>query len=886
MRPKPPGVPAAKLMPPAVTTVQVVRKLLCNKVCSADMARLILVQAPAGFGKTTAMLQCRARLDAQGVATAWLTLDRADNNPARFAECLRLAIRDLSPEETIGTPRADAIDALSTSGSPFAIFLDDFELIDEATIFTLLRSIIDRLPRGGRIVIGSRSVPALGLARLRALGRLLELDADDLRFGLDETEQYFRLRCLPELPIEAVSRLHVKTEGWVTGLWLASMSIERQGPGGDFVERFSGSTRAVADYLTEEVLAYQSEELRGFLIHTSILRHLNVSLCQALLPDCDAERMLRILDEQNLFLLPLPGEERTFRYHSLFADYLQIRLKIEQPDVAVRLHLAAAHWYQARSRPVPAIDHAIAGGEYRYALSMLDRKALGLLEDGRMLLLSRWFATIPALDLRSHPSLEAISVWATLFTRGPWEAAEELQHSGCIASDDPRVVAHVSAQKPLILAMQDRYDEAHEVGLESLARLPTCDAFADSLLCNAMAHIFSIMGEDRKAQRMIDDARRLRADSTFNHMYAESLEGMLDLQKGRLQAATAKFRVAVQATREPSYSNTRGNAWAGVLYAAALYETNDLDGAERLLNAYLPLACDVVLPDHIISGHVMRARIASERGDAARAFETLTFLERLGGRRELPRLVASAKLERSRLFLMQGDARASMDELERAADFAVWERLDRQRLPAHEIEYLGLAQLRWETHFGDARAALSRLQGEIDNAARQSRFLRAMRLRTLQSLALQRGGEPSMAIETLAGVLRQGSRERFVRLFVDEGEAVGRLVGRFYSALEEVPARRSDPVLVQYVQRLARAFGSSAMPVEMSITGKEMEPLTQKELQVLQLVADGKSNSAISETLVISDSTVRTHLRNVNSKLNARSRTEAVAIGRRLAMIR
>ncbi|WP_229181834.1 LuxR C-terminal-related transcriptional regulator [Bradyrhizobium oropedii] len=876
---------AAKLSPPAVAMTQVVRKRLCDKLCAADAARLVLVQAPAGFGKTATMLQFRAALEARGVATAWLTLDRADNQATRFAKCMNLAIHSLSGEEQSEQLTADSIESLARC-APFAIFLDNFELIDEVTVLTLLRSIIEQLPRSGRIIIGTRSAPKLGLARLRSLGVLLDLDIDELRFSLDETEQYFRLRCLPGLSLESVSRLHSKTEGWIAGLWLASMSIERQGPGGDFVERFSGSTRAVADYLTEEVLAYQPDELRQFLLYTSILRHLNPSLCQALLPGHDSEFMLQKLDEQNLFLLPVPDEERTYRYHSLFANYLQTRLMVEQPEVTVRLHLAAARWYEARARPVPAIDHAIASGNYGYALSMLAPNAQHLLEEGRMRLLSRWFSAIPALDLRAHPFLEAISVWATLFTQGPWLAAEELQRSSCSASEDAHVVAHVSAQKPLILAMQDRYDEASMIGPESLARLPTCDAFADSVLCNAMANVFLITGEDRKAQRMIDDARRLRADSTFNHMYAESLEGMFDLQRGRLQAATAKFRAAVQATRDASHSYVRSNAWAGLLYAAVLYEINDLNGAEHLMNTYLPLVCDVVLPDHMIIGHTIWTRIAFERRDITKAFEVLTSLERLGHRRRLPRLVASAKLERSRLLLLQGDAQASMEELERAAESPVWERLERQRLPAHEVEYLKLARIRWDIHFGDARATLPRLQDEIDIAAQQSRFLRVMRLRILQSLALQRSGEPSAATETLAGILRQASREGFVRLLVDEGEGVGRLVSRFYSALEEMPAKRSDPVLVQYVQRLGNVFGPSAVSVGIPVDGQQMEPLTQKELQVLQLVADGHSNSTISERLAISDSTVRTHLRSVNSKLNARSRTEAVAIGRRMDMIR
>jgi LuxR family transcriptional regulator, maltose regulon positive regulatory protein len=869
-------------MPSDLTTTQVVRKVLCNRICAADAARLVLVQAPPGCGKTTAMLQFRAALEAQGVASAWLTLDRADNRLRRFVQRLGREVHNLTGYEQIEELSEDALNSLRRS-TPFAIFLDNFEVIDEMTIFTLLRTLIEQFPRGGRFVIATRSAPKLPLARLRGLGILLELDVDDLRFNLDETEQYFRLRCPPGLSRDSLGRLHDKTEGWITGLWLASMSIERQGPDGDFVERFSGSTRAVADYLTEEILAYQPEEVREFLLRTSILRQLNASLCRAILPGYDVERILRRLEEQNLLLLSAPGEH-TYRYHSLFADYLHTRLGVEQPGVVAELHLAAARWYEAEARAVPAIDHAIESGQYSYALSMMTHNAQALLEGGRMRLLSRWFSAIPAPDLRAHPLLEAISIWATIFTRGPWLAAQQLQSSACALSKDPRVAAHVSAQRLLILVMQDRYDEAGAIGPKSLECLPTCDGFADSILCNTMAALFFCQGEHRKAQRLIDDARRLRADSTFIQMCAETIDGMLDLQRGKLQAANAKFRTAVQEIRT-SYDHDRRNELPGILSAAVQYEMNNLHGAEHLLNIHLPAACDVVLRDHMIIGHTIIARIAFERRETTRAFETLTALERLGTLRRVPRLIASARLERSRLFLLQDDAQASMEELERAAEPTAWDRLERQILPAHEIEYLKLAQIRWDIHFGDVRATLPRLADEIEIASRQSRHLRVMKLRVLQSLALQRSGDSSAAMETLNGILRQASREGFLRLLVDEGEGVGRLVARFYSTLEEMPAKRSDPVLVRYVQQLIKAFGVIA-PAQISIRDEQMESLTQKELQVLQLVGDGNSNGAISQKLAISSSTVRTHLRSVHSKLNARSRTEAVAIGRRLDLIR
>ncbi|MFT3800366.1 MAG: LuxR C-terminal-related transcriptional regulator [Burkholderiaceae bacterium] len=882
------GVDTDKTAAPPASGASVIRDALCRRVAAAEGARLVVMQAPAGFGKTTAMLQLRARLAAEGVSTAWLTLDGGDNGAAQFIRTLGRAVAGLDEHRYAGRRhgelKGEVVETLLSRRDRFAIFLDGFEAIDEPAIFTFLRTLAERLPRGGQILIATRRQPGFGLARLRGLGLLCEIDADDLRFDLDEAERYFRLRGLSRLPAESVRHLHDKTEGWITGLWLASISIARLGPDSDFVERFSGSTRAIDEYLTDEVLSYQDEAVRAFMVKTSVLRHLNASLCQALVPDGDAAGLLARLEQQRLFLVPVSGEAATWRYHAIFSEYLRHRLAIEFPHERAGLHLAAARWYESARRLVPAIDHAIEAGSHEYALSLLAPHAQTLLEAGRMRLLSRWFGRIPVPSLAGVPLLGTMSVWATLFTRGPWRAAEQQQALDVRASDDPRVIAHAGAQQPLILVMQDRYDEALAAGQQSLARLPTCDAFADSVLCNTMANVFAIFGDNPRALRLLDDARRLHGDSQFNQMFADSLEGMLDVQQGRLHAATARFRVAVQTTRSASYSYTNGNALAGILYTTILYETNDLIGAKRLINTYLPLICDVILPDHMISGHAIQARIAFERREFAEAFESLTALERLGHQRRLPRLVASAKLERSRLFLLQGNKQAARDELDRAAALDVWTRIERQRLPAHETEYLALARLRWSVHFGDPRDALPGLQAQIDEALRQSRHQRVLRLRALQSLALQRGGKPSAALETLADVLRQASREGFVRLLVDEGEALGRLVAQFHSAIPRQAARRFDPALAAYVRQLLDAFGlSAAAPAP--IDGTPLVPLTSKELQVLALVASGLSNSGISERLGISDSTVRTHLRNVNSKLDARSRNEAVAIGRRLDLI-
>jgi LuxR family maltose regulon positive regulatory protein len=892
---------AAKLSPPASVPGHVCRQAVVERVASSA-ATVVLFRAPAGFGKTTAMVQCRDRLEARGVATAWLTLDGSDNDASRFLACLSAAAATITDEDAsglipggdgasrwLGELALEVVRRLAGHPSPFALFLDDFEAIQDPGALALVREIVSNLPRCGRLLVGSRSLPDLSLGRLRAREQLLEIDARDLRFSIEETAEFLSRRGPAALPAGDVSRLHQKTEGWPAALSLASMALDRHDAPAEFIERFSGSNAAVAEYLADDVLARQPPEVRRFLLRTSLLRELHAPLCRALVTQEDAEELLVRLERGNLFLTPIAGAERTWRYHSLFATFLRSQLARELPDEVPALHRAASAWYESEGRPVPAVDHALQAGDYERAVGLVAGEAERLLALGRLRLLGRWFGTLPRDVLRRHPVLQVIEAWALALTRGPREAMALLQRSGQERSKDPAVAAYVLALRPMLLAMMDRYEEAHAAGRESLERLPEGNQFARMALANAMAEIFSVMGRHDDARRLLDTARRAQGEreSAFNVMYSESVEGLIDLQEGRLRQAAARFRIAVGASHVPS-SPTSVNAWAGVLHALTVYEANDLDQAARLLGVYVPLVRDVGLPDHMLLGYGMLSRIAFVRGDVDEAFQTLTELEYLGQRRQLARVVAGAKLERARLLLLQSHGVAAARELERADDRRVWERAERLRHVANDLETLELGRLRWEVLAGEPRKALPALEREIAAADAAARGRRALKLRLLRAAALGRSGEERESLRLAAEVLRAAAAEGFVRLVLDEGEAAGVLVRRVEARLREEYARPRDPTFGEYLQRLLAALGPDVSEAEVVSTEKNaalLEPLTAKEITVLQLLAEGYSNGAMAEKLAVADTTIRTHLRSINGKLGARSRTHAVALARRLRII-
>ncbi|SFV15320.1 LuxR C-terminal-related transcriptional regulator [Pseudoduganella namucuonensis] len=887
----------AKLNPPSVSSSQVERAAIHALVGGAPAVRLVLVRAPAGFGKTTAMIQMRRQMEEKGSATAWLTLDQADNDASRFLSCLDGAVShivagrapDAAAARALATPRDVVLrlaDALADFQSPFALFLDEFEHVQDPVVLGLLREILVQLPRNGRMVIGSRTLPALGLGQLRGRGQMLDIDASHLRFSLPEAGEFLCRRRLPLRP-EDLSALHQKTEGWVAALWLASLALERRGGHGEFIGRFSGSNQAVTQYLADDVLAQQPPALRDFLLRTSILRYLDAPLCDALTGRGDSAALLRQLDAANLFLTPIDGEQATYRYHGLFADFLQGQLAIERPGQAGRLHLAASRWFASQGRPVPAIDHAIDANDTAEAIRLLAGHARELLAQGRIRLLTRWFDALPEAALRPHPDLQAVRVWALCMMRGPGEALALLERCECGRAGGPATAVSIVALRPVLLAMMDDYEQASAIGGAALAAVPAGDTFAHTMLTNAMADVYSVLGQYQQARTLLGAARLRQGESgAFNAMYSESVEGIIDLHEGRIRQAGARFRMALRASHQGSYSQAHGNAWAGVLHANALYEADDCAQAEHLLNIYLPLAISAGIQDHMITAHVTLSRIAFQRGDVDLAFQMLTELEYLGHRRGLRRLVAGARLERARVYGLQGHLDAAGAELERADDRGLWPRLKGLRLVAHDVEYLELGRLRHQVAAGRYAAALPLLDGEIAAALDASRHRRALALRLLRAVALHGHGDHRGAHAALGGLLRATCNEGAIHLVLDEGPRAGALLRSYMAAQFQGRPDQGDPLFAEYLQRLLQGFGPATEPEAAAAPGAmPAEALTRQELRVLALLAEGHSNIAIGEKMFVSANTVRTHLRGVNAKLGATSRTQAVALARRLGVI-
>ena len=886
----------SKLSSPIAPPYVVTRNHIADRVFLSLGIKLVLVRGPAGFGKTTAMLQLRERFKQEGVPTAWLNLDEADNDTPRFLAYLDEALQTLLAPRS-GRPHRDEhrsgselavsiLDRVSAQSGPFVLFLDECENIRNPAVSAFVTQLIDSLPPGAQLIVGTRTVPSMGIAKLRARGQLLEIAPEELRFSAEEAGDFLTRQRRLVLKQEDVRRLHNTTEGWIAALWLASVALEKRANTEEFISGFAGSNAEIADYLAEDVLARQSEQSREFLLKTCILDQLIPDLCDAVCGRDDSAEQLKRIERANLFLVPLDESRSAYRYHSLFSGFLRGQLRRLKPEWKVPLYRAASDWYLGQKRPIPAITYALRAGDAQLSLSLIEQQIDSMLGEGRLRLLSQWFDALPAEALDSSPKLKLIQAWAVNLTRGPHQALALVERLETQRMHDADGEAQLLALRPMLLGMSDSIEQSYALGRERLPLIKPEFTFPRSMLAQTLANTSMILGNLTEARGYADEARQLHVSraSRFNFALADSVDGAIDLMQGRLKQATVRLRRAAGVSGEDVVNSTSRNAYSGVLLAEALYEAGDVERAERLFGVFVPMLQQLGLPDHLITAHVLLARIVGDRGDRDYALQLLADLESVGHRLSLLRVVASARLERARGLIMRGDHAAAREQLDRAGDSALWQQMSVRAYVANDLLNHPIGMLRWLIHSGAVGEAIPQIKQRLEDAERASFHRRALKLRILLAEALSRDGQRKPSMRILEKALDYASGEGFVSTFLEEGPAIQGMLTEFLNAREGSAAEGSNAE--QFLRRIARQSSSAtdrAAAVEMQRS--TVDALTSKEIQVLELLAQGYSNDAMASKLFVSESTVRTHLRNINVKLQAGNRTQALVIARRLKLI-
>ncbi len=899
----------SKLNPPVSGRSLVQRKDLLKWMESTEEAKLVMVHAPAGFGKTTVMVQWITRLREQKLAAAWLTLDETDNDPSRFLFNLFLALRENIDGFVLADPERDhfgvghdadgvllyLLERLSTFEQPVTIFLEDFSIIRSPQVIDAVRRLLRYLPRGKRLVMAVRHAPDIGLAKLRARNELFEICLQDLRLSLEETGQFIRQTQKLDLDDREVEYLYQSTEGWVTGLQLSTLTSSWQKQltenGQPTVPK---AFRLICDYLVEDVLADQPEEVLEFLLKTSILNRLTGQLCDALTGRMDGYEMLNYLEKKNLFLIPLDEERHWYRYHSLFAKFLRNRLEHTGRDEVVSLHRAAYEWYSQSGEVLEAVHHALLTGDMDLAAKHMERNAFDLVLNGQAATVFEWGNRISEDILDKHPDFQFAYAYSHIYRR-QFDKALEVIHriykNVESAGNAYKYIRHLRAAEGYVLVCQDRFDEYEELISAEVAISGMMPAGSKTghlpVLLHGSGVVNMVAGRFEEALNSVWRASRYLNNKTLlQFQYNKYFEGRIYLTQGRLNETLELTRSTLARTEtSPNRYSPSGTAVA-VLQAEALYEKNELAKAEILLQEYRSVLPNATLLEVLIGGYRILARICFAEGDPSAAMRYITELERLGVQRGVPRVLAVARQERIRFAIQQGEVERALQICRDHDDESIWGRFEGRCMPGCDSESPAITRLR--LMIADRNINLVNLKTELKNAQASLFFRERLVLFILLAKAQYLCGERKQAVGLLSEALLSAQEERYIRSFVDEGEPVRQMIRELYKIGMAEQARGTSKLSVAYLAQILEAAGEVAVSsgsARPEFKHVPMEPFTDREREILEKLAQGFSSQELADQLYISVHTVRYHLRSIYSKLGANSRVQAVALARRYGAI-
>jgi LuxR family maltose regulon positive regulatory protein len=894
----------SKLTVPAPRRTLVARTDLSGQIEEGLDRKLIVISAPAGYGKSTLLSSWVAASADTARPVAWLSLDSRDDDPARFWRYFvtalsrlgrgcgdtALALLSSPPAPDPVTMLTTVLNDLSSLTDDVVIVLDDYHLIAATSIHDALDFLLENLPSRVHLMLATRADPPLRLSRLRQRGELLELRAHELRFQTEDAMRYFEHMGL-ELSERQVTKLVARTEGWVGGLQMAALAMRDHPDIPLFIEMFSGSNRFVVDYLAEEVLSRRTEVERAFLLKTSILDRMCASLCDAVTGDHDSQQILEGIERANLFMDPLDDVRGWYRYHQLFADVLNQRLRHEQPQLVPGLHRSASVWLADQGLMLEAISHALAGQDLDRAVRLIESAGMTVALNHQVQTLLSWIDGLPDAVIDEHPMLHTLRALALALANRPDAAEASLQSAEhCLAHQPPGSADAVRGRVAVIRAATARFsgDVGRAVALSrrALQLLPEGDAYPTER-ASARANL----GLSYQVTGMVNAAdERPLADAVAAFTAAEALTPLLNCinRLGRFQTMQGRLRVAAatyrQADAAVSGRSGRRDAVETAGYHAGLglihLHWNDLDAAERHLRRAVDLVAGAVSveADAVADSYVYLARLQHARGQPDAADATLAEFIRLARhRRFFTLLLDRGEAEQARLALSQLDLAAAIGWAEtRRPDGAVVDyRCEDQQLTLVRVL---LARSRLSPRGSGAADVLALLDALLQTAEPHGRLNSVIEILVLRALA-QSDQHHADSLRTLERALRLAAPESYVRVFLDEGSPMATMLAELLNKLRRRVRAEGDQLLLGHARRLLVAFETTG---GFSSTDRSplLDPLTVREAEVLELIATGLSNSEIAARLYVATSTVKSYTNSIYRRLGVTSRTEAIAEAR------
>ena len=891
-----------KLFIPQPRSEIVHRPRLLEQLNQGLHRKLTLISAPAGFGKTTLVTDW---LHSQGDGASspfligWLSLDEDDNDPVRFLTYLISALNRLPGLETEIGVGALQMTRASQSPSPQTILtvvineiamipdkivlvLDDYHLIDNQPVHDALTFLLENLPPQLHLVITTREDPLIQISRLRSRGQLNELRAVNLRFTIAETAELLNQVMGLNLSAENIAALETRTEGWIAGLQLAAISMQGRTDINNFIQNFTGSHSFVIDYLVEEVLKHQPEHVRNFLLQTSILDQLIGSLCDALTGQKNGQATLEALERANLFIVPLDNERQWYRYHHLFADLLRRRLHHTNPDHEISLHLKASEWYVENGFPDEAIEHALHASDFDRAVILIEGQADTCWRRGEHSKLRHWLDTLPIELLFSNPNLCIFHAWDQ-FATGQQDAAEETLQAveklvtiqdSLSESEKRRLQGRVATIRAFLAFHKGDIDSIFLHAQQALDSLPEDDIIWRNNASVPLGDATGLVGNVEETSRIRSETweRSKTIGNNYMDLIASMKYAITLRQQGWFDKVIEICQQQIILAEEIGLSISAEAGWILAVWGEVLAEQGDLDEAinKTSKGKKLALGGDIGILNWC---NLCLIRVLYSSGDFAGVDAIIEEIEEYGLLRLPPWIMSRIKTWQLRLWLVQG-------KFEETSQWLTERGLDVNGNPAslNDWEYIVLA--RYLIAKGQSCDSLD-LLGRMYKFTKERGYIsRAIEILNLQALAMHAVGDTDQAMTVLEQALTLAEPGGFVYTFVDEGPAMARLL------CEAV----SSEIAPRYVQKLLAAFPDVEPEKEhlnqpVDSDSEWIEPLSERELEVLQLIAEGLSRQEIASQLILSLNTVKTHARNIFSKLGVNNQMQAVGKARGLGLL-
>ena len=908
-----------KLFSPPIRSRSVPRPRLVERLNAGLERKLTLISAPAGFGKTTLLSEWIANCDRP---VAWLSLDENDSDVIRFLTYLIAALQTIDAAlganalGLIHSPQAPSsesilvtlINQIASNPTDIILVLDDYHVIDSPSVDDAISFLLSHIPHQMHLVISTRTDPSLPLSALRAQRHMAEIRLPDLRFTQDEIATLLNQATGMNLPAENIAALETRTEGWIAGLQLAAISIQRledSNDVSDFVQRLTGSDRYILDYLTDQVLQHQPVHIQSFLLQTSVLDRLSAELCDALVdrelevslwPDVPAsssrlappfdqsQPILEYLDSSNLFTIPLDNERIWYRYHHLFGDLLRQRLRQIRPDLIRSLHLRASEWYGQNGHTEEAVEHSLAAAEFEQAARLIEEVVEVLWERGQRTRLLRWLDALPAEHVSSSPLLCLHNAFV-LFVSGQGETGAQwlrAAEQALAAWPEPSVDHHVSfsktelqgrmaAIKAFITSIRGDAPGANKLSRQALELLPEKALAWRGFVGIPLGYALIASGDLEAAGRAFSDTVTINesAGNIYYGLLARAFVAIVWLSQGKLHQANERCLKAMELVNRLGMSETAVAGWLYSLRGEILVEQHDLDNALRYTAKGTELCRRLNHLPMLAWCYLRQIKALFAARDIAQTKEVIRQAQGLTQQPGVPPWIMNiVESYKARIWLLEGDLKA-------ASQWAHERKLhpDDTLTWARESEHLVLARiLIAQNRLDEAHALLTRL---LESQEEGNRILRMIEVLVLLTLTFQVLGDMAQATGVLERALALAEPEGHMGALVDAGEQLVPL-------LLQVASRGKA---TDHIARLLNALEAD-QPVEAALPAQQLvDPLSERELEVLRLIATGLSNPEIAQELVIAVGTVKAHTSAIYRKLDVRGRAQAIVRSQELGIL-